>query len=71
MESHAILNVAMPAEDPCCGEPLNAAMLAGLLDSATTWECPACGCEWRCETKWNVRLWRPFEWAQLIPSPRR
>ena len=62
-----VLNVAMPSDDPCCSEPLNAAMLTGMLDAVTDWECPKCGCPWKPEEKWNLRVWKPQEWSAISP----
>lgn len=47
-------------DDPCCSLHLNAAALSGLLDEASTWECPDCGCEWAPRTIAGVvRWWEP------------
>ncbi len=66
-----VLNLALPDDDPCCSEPLNAAMLAGMLDSACEWLCPTCGCTWAPHGWHNLRVWKPREWMSLLPLQGR
>jgi hypothetical protein len=51
-------------DDDCCGDELSAASLRGILDVATSWLCPLCGMEWRCEVYQldqgeGIRHWSP------------
>ena len=53
--------------DDCCGRLIGKALAAGALDTATSWECPKCGMEWKPEEHsvtiggevHSVRHWRP------------
>ena len=67
----AILNLALPDDDPCCSQPLNAAMQAGSLDAACEWICPTCGCMWSPQEWQNLRVWKPKEWMKLLPLQGR
>ena len=59
------LNIA--DADPCCGRPLAKAFLSGTLDTALTWECPKCGCEWRAEVVGEgMRHWYPVVYTAVF-----
>lgn len=56
------------AEDPCCGPHLDAALLAGLVDS---WECPECGCLWVARiVAGAVRWWEPVPVVTFVKRRR-
>lgn len=46
-------------DDTCCGNALNAALLSGMLDEATSWVHDGCGVEWWAETIGTIKHWRP------------
>lgn len=59
-----MLNTHEP--DACCGEALNAALLAGLLDSTDTWVHEVCGEEWHAVMVGDVRHWHPHPLLEIF-----
>ena len=49
----------------CCGKSISKALRSGALDTAATWECSKCGCEWRPTMIEGLRFWEPHPIIQV------
>lgn len=55
--------------DDCCGPKLVRALNRGI--GSDTWQCPACGCEWRGQLipEQSIKRWSPVVEVQVLPNP--
>jgi hypothetical protein len=58
-------------QDDCCGPKLVRALNKGV--NGDTWQCPACGCEWKAHLvpEQSVRRWSPVVDIAVLPPRSR